>query len=313
MYKKVDGVIQLVDGERDFVDHGFDENVRGINYHWEPNEGHEGDPVDDNQGPYKNYIHEAYCAVYAAYAHYASSVFELRALQGTNDITNTLNGPYKTCWMIRTTCEGNPFQSTYRPLDRYTSKLWNLMGHVLSNRVALWSGWTETTGFTDNGNPNFPASSEGQPYQQASIEGYDVAPKTVNLSFERQSLAIHYYIKTINRDYGLFSSSDKLLTFTDPFMIQSRAEIMGTGRLKDNKIFLVLAEPRHEIGESMQITIGNTKNSTKFTRTLYAKQILDEVFVFPSDTYTPANIWIEYQTIKAVDVKVSGDLQSHDI
>jgi len=313
MYKKVDGVIQVdADGERDFVDNGFDETVRGINYHWEPK--HPFDPVDPNQGPYKNFIHEAFCAVYFPYASYANVVYELRALQGGNDIRTTLNGNYKTCWMVRTTCEANPWQNVYRPLDRYTTKLQALLGHCMSNKLLLWSGWTGTAGFSDDGTSVFPTNNEGSGYAQATIEGKDSPPYNVNLGGERQNLAISYKLKMLNRDYGLFSSTDKLLTFTDPLQIQPRAEILGFGRLKNNYAYIVLAESRHDIGETMQITIGNTKNSTIFTRTLSAKQIIDEVFTFPSgDTYDSDDIWIQYQTIKAVDVKVSGDLQSHDI
>ncbi|PLK44496.1 hypothetical protein [Emticicia sp. TH156] len=311
MYKKSGGaIVNDGSGERDFVDHGFDEVQRGLNMHWSPNEGHENDPVNDDQGPYKHWIHEAFLAVYGGYAHYANAVFNLRAFAGSNDISHVINGPYKTCWMLRTTNESNSWTNAYRPLDRYTTKLYVVMGFMFTDKVLWWAGWTGTLGFTDDGSGLYPLTNEGSALTQAGIEGLDPYPKNVHLGAERQSLAISYAIRMKNRDFGLYGSNDQLCVFTDPMQIQPRAELIGLGRLRANHLDILLAEPRLEAGETLSVTIGNTVNGVTFTRVLNEGGIKDplwETFTFPgAGNLTPGQVWIQYTSIKGVAVKKNG-------
>lgn len=315
MYKRdSSGVIQLdALGDRDFVDYGFNEVQRGVNLHWEPNEGHENDPVNPDQGPYKWWRHEVGLAVYQGYAHYENAVYNLRTLQGSNSISNVLDGPYKFSYMLRGTNESNSWSGNYRPLDAATSLWYLLMGHTMAHIVLWWEGWTGTYGFTDDGSGINPIVNEGNPYPQAGIEGLEGQAKNVHLGAHRQSLAIMWYLKTLNRDYGLFATGDKLLTFTGVGgLIQSRGEILGIGRLRANYLFIALFEPRFEIGETMNVTIGNTKNSTTFVVNIVAKVPYFGVFVLPSGTYNANEVWIRYTSIKGVNCKVSGDLTDHD-
>jgi len=315
MYKKSGGAIVLDEvGERDFVDYGLDEVQRGMNLHWEPNEGHEHDEVNGDQGPYKRYIHEAFLAVYGGFAHYANAVFNLRVLHDNDDISNAINGNIKTCWMLRNTNESNSWSNAYRPLDRYTTKLYLVMGFMFADKVLWWAGWTGTWGFTDDGSGINPIVNEGNPYPQAGIEGMDAYIKNVHCGAERQSLAISYAIRMKNRDYGMYGSSDKLCVFTDPYKIQPVAEIIGVGRLKGNHLDLLIAEPRLEVGETITVTIGNTVNGTTFTRVLNAGGIKDpiwETFTFNGvSSLVPSQVWIQYTTIKGVFVRKNGLMES---
>lgn len=315
MYKKSGGIIVLDEvGERDFVDFGLDEVQRGVNMHWEQNEGHENDPVNTDQGPYKHYIHEAFLGVYGGFAHYANAVFILRTLHGTDDISNAINGSYKTCWMLRNTNESNSWTNAYRPLDRYTTKLYLVMGFMFADKVLWWTGWTGANGFTDNGSGHYPIVNEGNPYPQAGIEGLDAYTKNVHMGAERQSLAISYAIRMKNRDYGLYGSSDKLCVFTDPFQIQPSAEIIALGRVHGNALDLLVAEPRLEVGETITVTIGNTLNGNTFTRVLNAGGIKDplwETFVFTGvSSLSPSQVWIQYTSIKGVFVRKNGLLEN---
>jgi hypothetical protein len=312
MYKKINGVIQ-VDGsdERDFIDYGINETQRSIlNFHWEQNENHENDVVNPDQGPYKHWIHEAFLAVYGGYAHYSNAVYSLRTFAGSNDISNTINGPYKTCWMLRTTNESNSWSGNYRPMDRYTTKLYVVMGFMFASNVLWWAGWTGTYGFADDGGSINPVVNEGNPYPQAGVEGLESMTKNVHLGAERQSLAINYRIRALNRDYGLYGSTDKLCVFTDPLQIQPRAEIIGVGRLRGNVLDVLIAEPRLDAGETMIVTIGNTVNGTTFTRTLNAGGIKDplwETFAFAgAGTLSPSQVWIQYTSVKGITVKKNG-------
>lgn len=311
MYKNVSGTVQTdSEGERDFVDYGFNETQRGVSLHWEPNEGHESDPVSDNQGPYKHWIHEAFLAVYGGYAHYANAIYSLRTFAGSNDISNSINGPYKLCWMLRNTNESNSWSGDYRPLDRYTTKLYVVMGFMFADKVCWWSGWTGTSGFTDDGSGVYPIVNEGTAYPQAAIEGLEAYTKNVHLGAERQSLAISYKIRVNSRNYGLYGSSDKLCVFSDPLQIQPRAEIIAVGRLNGSVLDLLLAEPRLDTGETLSVTIGNTVTGTTYTRTLNAGGVKDplwETFVFPgAGSLTPSQVWIQYTTIKGTTVKKNG-------
>lgn len=310
-YQKSSGVIQTEDGERKFITNAFNEVINGKTYTWV--EARPADPEPPNQGPYKSFMHEAFLAVYAPLSFYANAVYELRVLAGGNDLTNVLNGSYKTHFMLRTTHESNPWQNAYRPLDPYMTKVTTLLGYAMANKVVLWSGWTGTWGLTDNGLGIYPISNEGTGLAQGDIEGYGSAtPKNVNLTAERQILGLTYRIKQLSRDYGFFGTTDKLCTFTDPLAIQSRAELMAVGRIQGDKLWLVVAEPRHDIGESTVITVGTTKNSYTHTFTLAAKQIREIIVDFPDGTYNPNEVWTQYTTIKGNNVKTSGDLREHD-
>ena len=315
MYKKSGGVIVLDEvGERDFVDFGIDEVQRGVNMNWAPNEGHENDPVNGDQGPYKHWIHEAFLGVYGGFAHYANAVFNLRVLHDNDDISNAINGNIKTCWMLRNTNESNSWTNSYRPLDRYTTKLYIVMGFMFADKVLWWTGWTGSNGFTDNGSGLYPIVNEGNPYPQAGIEGMDAYAKNVHMGAERQSLAISYAIRMKNRDFGLYGSEDQLCVFTDPYKIQPVAEIIGVGRLKGNHLDLLIAEPRLELGETITVTIGNTVNGITFTRVLNAGGIKDpiwETFTFAgAGTLTPSQVWIQYTSIKGVFVRKNGVLEN---
>lgn len=297
--------------ERDFIDYGIDETQRGsFNFHWEPNEGHENDTVNGDQGPYKHWIHEAFLGVYQGYAHYADAVFALRTLAGSSNISNQINGNIKTCWMLRTTNESNSWSGNYRPLDRYTTKLYVVMGFMMADKMLWWSGWFGAEGITDNGTGVNQLTNEGNPLIQAGIEGLEGLTKNIHLGAERQSLAINYKIRTLNRDYGLYGSSDKLCVFCDPMQVQPRAEIIGVGRLKDNILDLLIAEPRLETGETLSVLIGNTVNGVTFTEVLNTGGVKDPIwktFIFTgAGTLTPAQVWIQYTTIKNVLVKKNG-------
>lgn len=311
-YEKIGGVIQTEEGERKFINYQFSETINNHVYTWVENRPL--DPVDANQGPYKQFMHEAFLPAYAPLSFYSNAVYELRVLAGGDNITNVLNGSYKTHFMIRTTHEANPWTNSYRPLDPYMTKATTLLGYAMSNKVLLWSGWTGTWGFTDDNSGINPISNEGTGYLQADIEGHTTGvPKSVNLTAERQILGLTYYIKTLSRDYGFFGTSDKLCTFTEPFNIQSKAELMGVGRLNNDKLWAVILESRHDIGESTTVTFGTTKNSFTQTITLGAKQIKELVIDYPDGyTYEPKDVWIQYTTIKGISVKVSGDLREHD-
>ena len=90
-----------------------------------------------------------------------------------------------------------------------------------------------------------------------------------------------------------------------------QGEILAFGLLQGNKLFIYMQEPRLDVAEDMNITIGNTKNSTNFPITLFSKKPHFGIYEFPTATYLPNEVFIKYKskiTNTAYEHRISGDL-----
>lgn len=89
--------------------------------------------------------------------------------------------------------------------------------------------------------------------------------------------------------------------------------MLAMGLLQGNAAYIAFIYTQHDIGESTQVTVANKKNNVAYSITLNAKEIFEEVFVFPlGDTYETSDITIRYTSIKGVVVYVTGNLMSHN-
>lgn len=272
-----------------------------------------GSTPPDSDGPLKKYQHELHLGVYGFTGIILSSIYRMQVINQVNggglDLSNFPSSLIKTSSVWRMHQEANSWTSDYRPLDRYTTEVLTWWGLVSSKKTVWWDGNTNTLGFSPNAGDPYTAVNEGN----VQIEGYpDGSDGTLNVNNISQSLGITYKMQKLNREHGLFSDSDKLLFFTDPATYRQNAEILAFGRLKGNKLFIVLSECRLESGETpITVTISNAKNGTTWTKTVGHGQAVDDVFVLPSDTYNTADIRLQYTSVKGVNVKVTGNLTSH--
>lgn len=331
-YKKNNSGQYILDGEghRQYVDYPFSETYRGINHTW--TERRPNDPPDAISGhTYKQQTHEVHLAVTGLYIAYAQAVTALQALSNDaglgNDISNVhAVSPYQTCSVLRLDCEANTWQNTYRPLDKYSTKMLYYISSYLTKNVWWYANLTNTCGLYDCagcGNPAafcsmYQAVSEGQP-ANVNLETSSVfdGPKNVHNGVIHQNYAMSYESQMLNRDYGLMTKTDKILAFTDILQIHDRRELIGVGVLKNNVASIALMYPYQDTGESTTVTIGNTRNSQTYTVTLTSREPKRITCVFSGLSNLQTNeVWIQYTTARGnagQTIKVSGNLTQHDI
>lgn len=314
MYKKVGGDFVLNEfGDREEIDYEFVEEYRGISHHWNPIlPGAEPTPEG---WIYRRYHHEVFLSIWGIPMIYMQALYSLQMIANEiglgHDVSNLhAVSPYKTVWIVRDDFESNNYQDTVRPYDSYSTKASTILAFVMAKNFYNWGGFTGTWGYTDNGSGILQAVNQGTNLNKPP--GNTPPTFAYHNGKQRQSVGLSYYFKMLSRDYGFGSKTDKMLLFGDPEKFQSRAEMIAVGLLQGNAVYIAFIYTQHDIGESTQVTVANKKNNVAYSITVTAKEIFQEVFIFPNDTYETADITIKYVSIKGVTVHVTGNLMNHD-
>lgn len=316
MYKK-DGsgnYILNAYGDREEIDYEFIENYRGIEHHWNPILY--GAPITPEGWNYRWYHHEVFLAIWGIPMLYMQALYSLQMIANEvglgYDVSNLHNvSPYKTVWIVRDDFESNQYQGGVRPYDSFSAKAIAILSFVMAKNYYNWGGFTGTWGQTNNGSGIFQGVNQGTNLN--AEPGASPSNFAYHSGKQRQTVGISYKFKALSRDYGFGSKSDKMLLFGDPEKFQSRAEMIAVGLLKNNAAYIAFIYTQLDIGETVQVTVGNKKNNVAYSITVTAKEIFEEVFVFPTDTYETSDITIKYTSIKGVLVHVTGNLMSHDV
>lgn len=316
MYKKDSGGNYILNayGDREEIDYEFVENYRGLEHHWNPILY--GAPPTPEGWNYRWYHHEVFLAIWGIPMLYMQALYSLQMIANEvglgYDVSNLHNvTPYKTVWIVRDDFESNQYQGEVRPYDAYSAKAIAILAFVMAKNYYNWGGFTTTYGYTNNGSGIFQGVNQGTNLNRAPAD----IPN--NFAYhsgkQRQTVGVSYKFKMLSRDYGFGSKSDKMLLFGDPEKFQSRAEMIAVGLLKNNAAYIAFIYTQMDAGETVQITVGNKKNNVAYSVTITAKDIFEEVFVFPADNYETSDITIKYTSIKGVLVHVTGNLMSHDV
>lgn len=199
-----------------------------------------------------------------------------------------------------------------RALPCITSEICSLLALCLTGNLYWWDGYSTVYGI-----PLANASNDGSQLKHSAEPYETVAYRDWHNGMVRQSWASNYLYQQYNRDYGLFTNADKLLFFTDVFLLDARRELLGFGRYNstNGNVFICLNYPITEYDETCVVTIGNTQNSVTHTVTLTGRcNISKNVYQFAgTSNLQPNQIWIQYTTIKGTTYKLSGDLNSHTL
>jgi hypothetical protein len=197
------------------------------------------------------------------------------------------------------------------PISNYQANGWFFQAMVLFGRAQLWNG----QGY------KIPRPM-GQRFDYLNVNTGLVQDTPYDMSIINNITAGIHYIESLHDNKGLWSDTDKILTFMEPSRVQD-GEIVALGRMNENNVFLMLAEPRLDIDETMDVTVSNTENGTTYTRTVTARDVNRFVYTLPPsiDTYEADEIIISYVPLKrkdadggsAIPFVLSGDLLNHVI
>jgi hypothetical protein len=324
MYQKSGGNFVLDSyGQRVFRNDYFQEEQRGEIIHFSA----AGNLIDISSGEQHNYgwyrlKPEVFHAAHQFGGYYSELFFRLQMLANMvglgDDFQNVhqVSNPYLTCGILRHDLESNPFTNWYRPVDRVNTEWHAAMVFTLLNNLSLWTGFTGgDIGLTKAGAyilgnwiPDMHKSSfEGEPFAQPYFGEGEGQPKTQgHLGNYRQIAAKMYQMQAENRVTGLWQRTDKVLAFAHPEQIIN-GHFPCVGRLQGKWLKLQAIEARLEIGESFDVTIRNTKNSTTFTKTIQSKKVLNTLIELPAGTYNAQDIIIEFNNpVKSGLHKVNG-------
>jgi hypothetical protein len=164
---------------------------------------------------------------------------------------------------------------------------------ILHGGLQLWNG----AGAIEP-HPMGQGFSEINPY--VSVNGVSVYNTTpYDMSQISNITAGMQYCQYLKDNYGLFSDTDKILTFMATEKVQD-GEIIALGRMNGDNVFLILAEPRLDIGETMDVNIYNGVDLLQ-TVTVTAREL--KRVILPSLGGTPAasDIHISYVPLKEKD------------
>lgn len=197
------------------------------------------------------------------------------------------------------------------PISNYQANGWFFQSMVLFGRAQLWNGQ----------GPKTP-SPMGQPFDYLNVNTGQIQNTPYDMSIINNITAGIHYIEYLHDNYGLWSDDDKILTFMDPSRVQD-GEIVALGRMNGDELFIMLAEPRLDIGETMEVTISNTENGTTYTRIVTAREVTRFRETLPPsiDTYEADEIRISYVPLRrkdadggsAIPFVLTGDLLNHVI
>ena len=317
MYKKDGNGNYILNqfGDREEIDYHFTETWRGMT--------HDFLPILTDAPPtpegwvYRWYHHEVFLGIHGIHMIYMQALYSLQMIANEIGLGYDLSNfhavtPYKPVLIVRDDFESNQYQGKKRPYDPFSAKAIAIIGFVMAKKYYNWGGFTATWGYTNDGSGIFQAVNQG-----TNLNGSpsDVPPNfAYHNGKQRQTAAILYNFKRLSRDYGFGSKMDKMLLFGDPEKFQPRAEMIAVGLLQGNAAYIAFIYTQLDIGETIQVTVANKKNNVSYSITVRAKEIFEEVFVFPSsDTYETSDITIKYVSIKNVTVHVTGNLISHDV
>lgn len=304
-------------GDREYTDVHFTETWRG--------KTHDFLPILQNAPPtpegwnYRWYHHEVFLGIWGIPMLYMQALYSLQMIANEIGLGYDLSNfhavtPYKPVWIVRDDFEDNQYQAgtatSKRPYDAFSSKAIAILAFVMAKKYYNWGGFSATWGFTNDNSGIFQAVNQG-----TNLNGQPNAPSfPYHNGKQRQTVGILYNFKKLSRDYGFGSKTDKMLLFGDPINFQSRAEMIAVGLLQGNAAYIAFIYTQLDIGETVQVTVANKKNNVTYSITVTAKQIFEDVFVFPSsDTYETSDITVRYKSIKNVTVHVTGNLMNHDV
>ncbi|GAB3519542.1 hypothetical protein GCM10027442_41490 [Emticicia fontis] len=301
----------------------FQEVQRGETIHWSA----AGNQVDitptelNNFGVYR-LMPEVFHAIHQFGGYYSELFFRLQMLANMcglgDDFQNihSIENPISMIGILRPDLESNPFTNWFRPVDRVNAQWHSSMIFTLLNNFAIWTGFTGgNIGLTKSGTfiennfiPDLHKSvNEGEPFNSPYFGEGEGNPKTMgNLGMYRQWAAKYYQMQSENRVYNLWQRTDKVCAFAHPEQIIN-GHFPCVGRLQGRVLKIQAVEARLELGESFDVVIKNTQNSTTFTKTIQAKKVLNEVIVLPTGNYNAQDIYLEFNNpIKAGIHRVNG-------
>lgn len=322
MYVKSGGNFVLDSyGQRVFRGDYFQEQQRGETIQWDA-AGNLADitPQEQNDFGWYRLKPEVYHAAHQFGGYYSELFFRLQMLAGMSGLGDDFQNihsvaqPFGTCGILRHDLESNPFKGVYRPVDRVNTEWHASMVFTFLNTINLWTGFTGgDIGLTKAGAHvvgNWVADMnkstfEGEPFPK-NYFGEGFQKHYGHLGNYRQIAAKMYQMQAENRVTGLWQRTDKILAFAHPEQIIN-GHFPCVGRLQGRWLKLHGVEARLELGESFIVTIRNTKNTTTFTKTVQAKNVLNELIELPAGTYNAQDIIIEFTNpVKGGLHKVNG-------
>lgn len=316
MYKKDGSGNYILNqfGDREEIDYHFTENWRGMTHDFLPI--YTSAPPTPEGWVYRWHHHEVFLGIYGIPMIYMQALYSLQMIANEIGLGYDLSNfhavtPYKPVLIVRDDFESNQYQGNKRPYDPFSAKAIAIISFVMAKKYYNWGGFTATWGYTDNGSGIFQAVNQGTNLNGSPTDNPPNFP--YHNGKQRQTVGILYNFKKLSRDYGFGSKTDKMLLFGDPEKFQSRAEMIAVGLLQGNAAYIAFIYTQLDVGETIQVTVANKKNNVSYSITVTAKEIFEEVFVFPSsDTYETSDITIRYVSIKNVTIYVTGNLINHD-
>jgi hypothetical protein len=188
------------------------------------------------------------------------------------------------------------------PVSRYQTNTIFFSSMITFGRVQMWNGQGEKEAHPMG--QDFPTTDVYNSGTESSVP-YDMG-QISNITAGIQ------YCEWLHDTYSLFSNDDKILVFMEPSNVQD-GEIIALGRMNGDNVFLILAEPRLDIGETMLVEIRNGVDLLQ-TVTVTARELKRVIFTLPTGTHAASDIHISYVPLKEKDdggstaFNLTGDL-----
>ena len=193
-----------------------------------------------------------------------------------------------------------------QPISNFQTNAWFFQSMILFGRAQLWNG---------HGN-NIPRPM-GEPFDYLNVNTGQIQSTPYDMSITSNITAGIHYLENLHTSLNLFSDDDKILVFMAPERVQD-GEIVALGRMNGNNLFIMLAEPRLDIGETMAVTVWDGVDSVT-TVTVEAREVSRVVLSLYPGTHSVSDIHISYVPLKEKDsgnnavFNLTGDLINEHI